>query len=274
MILPLLRLFSHTLHTDWLKYRKSLLPWASLGYAIIVVFLVFIFTIGDKRHSDQAAFQFARNILAVGSFFLPFYLVLIITLLGFIENRSQGWKLMYAQPVGRGYYYLSKLFFLLVVIGIVFFLKFIFSSIAIYFIELSKPQYKVNEFISLWPDFMIPELKIIGSCFALIAIQYWLSLRVKNFILPFGIGIFAAILPLAVLIILGIAGIISSPEKLNHMLKFDPYSLPFSFVFDFAGMKSSTSIVQLPAKFVIASMAAGIGIGTAGFLDLRRRNIH
>jgi len=267
-------MFVHTLHTDWLKYRKSLLPWASIGYPLIVVFLVFIFTFGDKRHPDHAAFQFARNILAVGAFFLPFYLVLSITLLGFIENRSQGWKLMYAQPVGRGYYYASKLFCLLLIIGLVFILKFIFSSIAIYFLELYKPQFKVNAFVSLWSGFLVPELKIILSCFTLISIQYWLSLRVKNFVLPFGIGTFAAILPLAVFIILGIAGIISSPEKLNHILKFDPYSLPFSFVFDYAGMKSNTTIVQIPAKFVIASVAAGLVIGTAGFLDLRRRNIH
>ena len=267
-------MFVHTLHTDWLKYRKSLLPWASVGYPLIAVFLVFIFTVGDKRHPDHAAFQFARNILAVGAFFLPFYLVLSITLLGFIENRSQGWKLMYAQPVGRGYYYASKLFFLLLVIGLVFILKFIFSSIAIYFIELIKPQFKVNAFVSLWSGFLVPELKIILSCFALISIQYWLSLRIKNFVLPFGIGTFATILPLAVFIILGIAGIISSPEKLNHILKFDPYSLPFSFVFDYAGMKSNTTIVQIPSKFVIASVAAGLVIGTAGFFDLRRRNIH
>jgi hypothetical protein len=268
------RIFVRTFHTDWIKYRKSLLPWASVGYPLIVVLLVFLFTIGDKRHPDQAALQFAKNILAVSAFFLPFYLVLSIAILGFMENRSQGWKQMYTQPVKRGYFYISKLILLLLIIGIVFVLKFIFSSLAIYFIELTKPQYKVTEFILLWPDFLAPELKIIVSCFTLISIQYWLSLRVKNFVLPFGIGTFAAILPLAVFIILGIAGLISSPEKLNHMLKYDPYSLPFSFVFDIAGMKSSTTIVQIPAKFVIASLAAGLVIGMAGFLDLRRRNIH
>jgi hypothetical protein len=270
----MLRLLAHTFHIDWLKYRKSLLPWASVGYPLMVVFLVFLFTLGDKRHPDHAAFQFAKNILAVGAFFLPFYLVLSITLLGFIENRSQGWKLMYTQPVGRGYYYMSKLILLLLAIGIAFLFKFIFSSLAICFVELTKPQYKVNEFILLWPDFLVPELKIIGSCFAMISIQYWMSLRAKNFILPFGIGTFAAILPLGVFIILGIAGIISSPEKLDQILKFDPYSLPFSFVFDLAGMKNSTTIVPIPTKFVIASMATGILIGTAGFLDLRHRNIH
>jgi lantibiotic transport system permease protein len=247
--------------------------WASVGFPLMVVFLVFIFTIGDKRNPDHAAFQFAKDILAVGAFFLPFYLVLSITLLGFIENRSQGWKLMYSQPVGRGYYYVSKLFFLFLVVVMVFFFKFIFSSIAIYFIELSKPQYKVTEFLSVWTVFLVPELKIILSCFTLIAFQYWLSIRAKNFILPFGIGVFAAILPLAVFIILGIAGIISSPGKLIHILRFDPYSLPFSFVFDFAGTKSIATIVEIPKKFVIASMASGIVIGTIAFLDMRRRNI-
>jgi hypothetical protein len=274
MIMQMLRLFLHTLHTDWLKYRKSLLPLASLGFPLLAVFLIFIVTIGDKRIPDHATFQFARNTLAVGAFFLPFYLVLTITLLGFIENRSQGWKLMYTQPVGRGYYYVSKLFFLLMVIVVVFFLKFIFASIAIYFIELYKPQYKVSEFITLWPDFLVPELKILLSCSAMISVQYWLSIRLRNFLLPFGIGTFAAILPLAVFIILGIAGIISSPEKLNHILRFDPYSLPFSFVFDFSGMKSSATIIQIPSKYVIASTVVGIVVGIAGFLNIRRWNIH
>jgi hypothetical protein len=142
-----------------------------------------------------------------------------------------------------------------------------------YFIVLYKPKFEVHEFLSVWPDFLIPELKIFLSCFLLISVQYWLSLRAKNFVVPFGIGTFAAILPLAVFIILGIAGIISSPEKLHQFLRFDPYSLPFSFVFDFAGIKNSLLVVQIPVKFIIVSVAAGMIVGTAGYLDLRGRNI-
>jgi hypothetical protein len=266
--------FIHTLHTDWIKYRKSLLPWASLVYVLLVTFLVFILTIGDKKNPDNAIFQFTRNITSVGAFFLPFYLVLIISLLGYIEHRGQGWKLMYTQPVGRGYFYISKLVLLILLMLIVFFLKFIFSSIAVKLIELYKHQIKLTDFLELYPDFLIPELKIIGSCAALIAIQYWLSIRLKNFLLSGGIGTVAIILPLAVFMILGIAGIIATPEKLNSFLKLDPYSLPYSFVFDFSQMKSNTTLVQIPLKFVLGSLVAGIVIATSGFFNIRRRNIH
>jgi len=266
--------FIHTLHTDWIKYRKSLLPWASLAYVLLVTFLVFIFTIGDKRNPDNAVFQFSRNIISVGAFFLPFYLVLIISLLGYIEHRSQGWKLIYTQPVGRGYFYLSKLFLLLLILLAVFILKFIFSSIAVKLIELSKHQIKLIDFLEIVPDFLLPELKIFVSCSALIAIQYWLSMRFRNFLLSSGIGTVAIILPLAVFMILGIAGIIATPEKLNNFLKLDPYSLPYSFIFDFSQMKSNNVLVQIPARFVVGSLLAGILILTAGFFDIRRRNIH
>jgi len=169
---------------------------------------------------------------------------------------------------------MSKLFLLILTLLAVFVFKFIFSSLAIKLIELSKHQIKLSDFLAMVPDFILPELKIIVSCSALIAIQYWLSIRLRNFLSSSGIGTAAIILPLAVFMILGIAGIISTPEKLNNFLKLDPYSLPYSFIFDFSQMKSSTVLVQIPDKFVLGSLLAGILIFTAGFFDIRRRNIH
>lgn len=266
--------FFRTLQTDWIKYRRSLLPWACLAYMLLVVFLVFIFTMGDKRKPNNATFLFVRNISNVSAFFLPYFLVLIISLLTYIEHRGQGWKLMYSQPVSRGYFYVSKLVVLLIVLLMVVFLKFILSSLAVKLLELSKHQIKASDFLRLYKDFIIPDLIVILSCSALIAIQYWMSIRLKNFILPTAIGTIAAILPLAVLMILGIAGIISSPEKLGQLLKFDPYSLPYSFVFDFSQLQNKTAIARIPTQFVIGSVIAGIVIGTAGFFDNQRRNIH
>jgi hypothetical protein len=155
-----------------------------------------------------------------------------------------------------------------------YFLKFIFSCIAIKLIELYKHQVTLSAFLDLYPDFIYPELKIILSCSALVSIQYWLAVRLKNFLLPSGIGTVAAILPLAVLMILGIAGIISTPEKLNNMLKLDPYSLPYSFIFDFSQLQNKMAIVQIPTKFVMGSIITGIAAGIAGFIDIRKRNIH
>jgi lantibiotic transport system permease protein len=266
--------FINTWYTDWIKYRKSSLIWASAGYSLLSVFLVFILTAGMKNVPENATFQFMRNNLSVGAFFLPFYLVLIITILAHIEHRNQGWKLMFSQPVGRGYCYFSKLSFILLSFVLVYLFYFLFSLISIYLITISKVQFKVSEFFSLIPVFFKPQLKIMLSCTAMIAIQYWLSIRLKYFIWPFGLGVVGTMLPLAVFIILGIAGIIGSPEKLNVVLKYDPYSLPFSFVFDYSMMKSNLSIVEIPFKFILGSLSTGFFIMFLGFVDLHKRNIY
>ncbi|MBN2274365.1 MAG: ABC transporter permease [Bacteroidales bacterium] len=268
------KLFIQTLQTDWIKYKKSLLPWLSMVYVIFVIFLVSVFALEDNRNPENALFLLTRNITNISAFFLPYLLVLSITLLSYIEHRSQGWKLMYTQPVGRGYFYVSKLVFLVFLILFVFLFKFIISSIAVKLLELYKHEVKLSVFVLLYPDFIVHELKIILSCSSLIAIQYWMSLRMKNFLIPTGIGTVLTILPLAVLMILGITGIIKTPDQLKILLKIDPYSLPYSFIFDLSQMQSNTVIAQIPDKYVIGSIVTGIIIGVTGFFDIRKKNIH
>ena len=107
----------------------------------------------------------------------------------------------------------------------------------------------------------------------MMAIQYYLSVRLKNFIVPLGIGIAATILPIAVFITLGIAGIINSQQALTRILRFDPYTLPFSFVFDFEALSNEKFLGHTPPAFIAGSALLALVVLTAACIDQSRRNI-
>jgi hypothetical protein len=69
--------------------------------------------------------------------------------------------------------------------------------------------------------------------------QYWLSMRIKNLTLPVAMGAALIILPIAVLIIIGIAGLVSNPATFQNIITWNPYSYPFASAFQFVNSLSS-----------------------------------
>lgn len=266
-------MFLRVLQADYLKYRKSLVVWIILAYPLFTAALVFIIYFGMKEIPENPVFDFSRALLLVSSFFLPFYLVLLITQINFTENRIQGWKLLYVQPIPKWAYYVSKILILITAYIIAYLLLYVFSIAALKVLNWHHNDFIFRNFyINLKPAF-IKILEVYASASLMIAIQYYLSIRLKNFILPLGIGIAATILPIAVFITLGIAGIIRSQEALTKILRFDPYTLPYSFVFDFQSFTNEKFLGNIPTVFIICSAGLAVLVFFLAYLDQSNRNI-
>ncbi|MBN2482033.1 MAG: ABC transporter permease [Bacteroidales bacterium] len=265
--------FFRVLHTDYIKYRKSLVVWITVAYPLFASAMVSIIYFGMKNIPDNPVFDFSRGILLVASFFLPFYLVLLVTQVNYVENRNQGWKLLYAQPVHKASYFISKILIILFSVMIAYLLLYLFSLVGLKIVHWRNDAFILdNLHITLSPAF-IKLLKVYASASLMLAIQYYLSLRLKNFILPLGIGIAATILPIAIFITLGIAGIIQSQAALSTILRYDPYTLPYSFVFDFAAFTNANHLGNIPSVFIYSSVGLGLLVYILAYTDQVRRNV-
>lgn len=261
------------LHSDYIKYRKSLIVWITLIYPFCAAALVFIINFGMEDVPDNPIFEFSRALLLVSSFFLPFYLALLVTQINFTENRIEGWKLLYAQPVSRLAYFISKVLIILLACIAAYLLLYIFSLMALQVLHWHNSNIIIeNIHENLKPAFL-KIFEVFISASLMISIQYYLSLRLRNFILPLGIGIGATILPVAVFITLGIAGIIQSQEILSGILRYDPYTLPFSFVFDFAAFTNANYLGGIPSLYIFLSVGLACVVYILTYFDQRRRNI-
>jgi len=107
--------------------------------------------------------------------------------------------------------------------------------------------------------------------FAIIAIQYWISLRRKNLVFPITIGITLTIMPIAILMVLGIAGILKNPQELKDIFRYNPYSYPFSDLFNFTRkpISESPELPQMTKIFLVVAAALFV----MNYFDFRKRNI-
>jgi hypothetical protein len=86
--------------------------------------------------------------------------------------------------------------------------------------------------------------------------QYWLGMRLRNLTLPVAIGSALFILPIAVLIIMGIAGLISNKDDLTKILTYNPYSYPYSAAFNIMKTTDIKVIANLTLTYIFLSFTA------------------
>ena len=121
-------------------------------------------------------------------FLLPILFILQTSLVAQIEHRVNGFKYIFTQPVQRWKVYLSKM----ITVILVLLISFISFAVLLYcsgslvgsihkelmFTEHPFPWIRVISFLTT----------VFIANLGLLAIQFWLSLRFKNFIVPIGIG--------------------------------------------------------------------------------------
>jgi len=125
-----------------------------------------------------------------GAFFmLPMYVILVTSLIVQTEYKNNTWKQVYASPRTLADIFFSRF----VVIHTLILSAFILFNVFILFmactVNLVHKGYTFFDHPVPWNTLLTLTLKIYFSVLAITAIQYWLSLRFKNFIIPLGIGV-------------------------------------------------------------------------------------
>ena len=185
----------HSIHSEWLKTRKSAASWLCLTGSL---FLPLMFLIGFlKDHTSINAYGHESNIWKIYFFqiwkfmaiaLLPIGVILSSSLITQLEYANNGWKQLHSTPQHFSTIFLAKLS------GIVLMtLKFFMYFTAGLLISATIPCLLFDH---QWPREKLPlkflleaNTKIFITCLPVIAIQYLISLRFRNFLVPIGAGI-------------------------------------------------------------------------------------
>lgn len=195
--------FLGSVRSEWLKVQHSLTGWFLLGAAafVPVIMLAVRFKYRSVLASQLAsgtfwALHWKQSWEAMTIMVLPVAVVLVTALIVQIEWRSNAWKQLHVSPQSLTTIYLAKL---LVVLGAVAWLValqtlgFVLSGLV--------PALTVDDAHPLQYDFPVAMIaarsgRFLLECLPIVGLQYLLSVRFKNFLVPVGVGLGVWILSL------------------------------------------------------------------------------
>lgn len=188
--------------------------------------------------------------------FLPLFIILISTLLLQIEYRNNTWKQVLTSPQKMINVFLSK-FLTLHLLIIVFIASFLTSLfIGAFLINLIHPDLFKKEFNL--SAVLLANWHVYVAVFAISAMQFWLSLRFKNFIAPLAIGFCLWIMAPLMLF------------SLNWSFA-DRY--PYSFPIQLVAMSEKPDFKPDIPLILMLSMAYGLFFLALAFLEFKVRRV-
>jgi len=252
-----------SLRTELIKTKRSAALWlAVLGAGMIPLIYFLFYFIKPARAAERLATvpweaHFLQGWQAFSGFLLPMFVILICSLVPQIEYKNNTWKQVFASPQSLADIFFSKYLAILLMVVVLFVMFNVFMILAACvpnLIHTSLPFFK-----SAIPLTRICSLSLHSfiSLLAIISLQYWLSLRFRNFIVPIGIGLGLLVTTLVALV-------------WEHVDKI-PYAYPYL---------SYTKLVQAnqPSTFFLKHEVYGIlyffVFTLAGFLDMKTRKEH
>lgn len=187
--------FIALLKAEVLKSKNSFAVWLSVGGTLgntIIFFLINWFDLGPHKFGAQPDFwhtYILNHYEGVAFMMLPLYVIILATLLTFMEYRSGTWSLVMSLPESRALIYWAKLAFgllLFLAAHLLFIIGLFFSGVLLGWLHKS---YVLP--ITHFPIGMVLILgaKTLLSIIAIMALHLWISLRFKHFIIPLTIGI-------------------------------------------------------------------------------------
>ena len=202
-----------------LKIKRTSSFWLSLlGAAFVpaIFFCIFTFNPNDDALKSFATDPWKKMFYLGWEFFsaftLPMYIILISTLLAQIEVKNNTWKQVFASPQTLANIFFSKFAAINLLIISCLLLYNVFMILTGVIANMMNPRFpflhnSVDLALLLWLSF-----KFYISVLGIIALQYCLSLRFKNFVAPIGVGL-----------ALVIGGVILFNLHWSHVNKF-PYT--------------------------------------------------
>ncbi|WP_158884144.1 ABC transporter permease [Rhodanobacter sp. L36] len=181
--------------SEWLKTRHSLAGWLVLGGSLFTPLVVIVARLVQHErlvHINAAngfwlsLWQSSWQSMAI--FFLPLFAILITSLITQIEHRNNAWKQVHALPLHPSAIFLSKLAVIVVLI-VQFFVLFnvgIWLSAIVPTLLVAVAPYPHDSLPSA--RFLHDDTMYFIDCLPIVALQYLLGLRFRNFLVPLGVG--------------------------------------------------------------------------------------
>lgn len=251
-----------------IKLRGTFAFWLTLLYPLGTVFLVSLFWISMRNSKNINTDQFINNLGNAAAFFLPFFIVLLISVACNIEHKSSMMKHVLALPVPRPLFYIGKFTGIMAFITSALVITIFLTYCLLFTCGLFLP--KLGFGTNFNHILLIKSLvsAYLGAAF-IYSFQYWLGMRLRNLTLPVAIGSALIILPIAILIIMGVAGLLTNKDDFTTVITYDPYSYPYSAAFNIMKTTDIKVFANLTLTYIFLSITA-LGLGAWEF---NRRDI-
>jgi hypothetical protein len=206
--------------SELLKTKRTYSFWFSIiGAFFIPLMLAIGISSGDDSAQKAVTNDPWTEFFGMGwqlacIFLWPIYTILVSALIINIEHRNNTWKQVFASPQSMGTIFFSKFITIQAMVLFTFLLLNFFLILVAVVANLLNPKFNFLHHPIDWQLLVLMNFKAYIASLGISAIQYWLSLRFKNFIAPLGIGI-----------ALFIGGAVAIINKWAHVYKY-PYALP------------------------------------------------
>src|SRR5215213_6100697 len=192
--------FTISLQAEVLKTKRSASFWLTIIAAAMmpVLFLLahYFKPEGGLKvlAEDPWGTQFLWAWQAINFFIFPMFIILICSLIPQIEFKNNTWKQVFASPQSLGNIYFSKFMTIHLMIFFFYVCFTLFMILSGVLTNILDSRFNFLEKSINWQKLATMSFKAYLSILGISAIQYWLSLRFKNFIAPVGIGLAVLVL--------------------------------------------------------------------------------
>ncbi len=249
---------------EFIKLKKTFAFWLTIISALFIPVIYLLYYL--LKYKDLIPAEgvnpwdgfFVDQINAAAPLLVPLFIVLLTSLIVQIEHKSSGIKHLFALPIPKWSVYFGKLTVVIGTISIAYVLFFIFMLVVGY---IAGSIHKELNLLSFNPE-PIESIKLLFRSFiatlGIVGLQFWLSFRMRNFIIPLGIGM--------VLIITGL--IVYRAEESLYF----PYSYNMLSLFPIAVDNDMGNMLWFPTVSLY-SIGYFVLFSIIGYFDIKRLNI-
>ena len=181
-----------SLRSEGLKARRTIAGYLTLAAAFTpVIGMLDLFLDGVEPRHRATIFNdmFTTRFGMTGALSLPIFIILVCTLLPQIEYKNNTWKQLLSSPQTKWNIFLAK--FINIQFFILFFLAInqVLVLVSAVILHLNEPALNILNQPLNGSQIAITLANSYVSLLAISAIQFWLGLRFRNFIVSTGIGI-------------------------------------------------------------------------------------
>ena len=246
--------FVRSVHSEWLKQRRSLAQWVALAGGLFVPAILFI--LRTKRAQLLPAMcasptfwttLWAQAWNSMATVFLQMFIIVAVSVIVQIESRNNAWKQLHASPQPLPIIFFAKLTIILLIVAELFavFNVGIYVAGVLPALLFSGVGYPVARLpVAL---FVQRNIVYFVDGLPIVAIQYLLALRFRNVMVSIGIGM-----------ALWFIAIVAISSEYNYLMPYGYCAMSW--------MRESNQVAQraLPASVPVLAFGCFVAFTAAG----------
>jgi lantibiotic transport system permease protein len=191
--------FANTYRAETIKTKNTFAAWLTLSGAIFIPLMMMIAYLVSPESFIPPPEATAWQILSAlcfgiaSSLFIPLYVVLVTSLMLNFEHRSHAWKHIFVQPASKSKIYFSKLAVILQTILACYLFFVVFQLLLGVIAGATNKSLGFYDAAPDWGNLFSMTFKSFVSTLGITMIHFWLSLRVKNMIVPIAVGLVSVV---------------------------------------------------------------------------------